>query len=54
MRQPVSRRRAIEAPTDEARSIAVLETIRTLIPAKPVQHVVTTHHHFDHIGGLGT
>jgi glyoxylase-like metal-dependent hydrolase (beta-lactamase superfamily II) len=44
----------IEAPTDEARSIAVLETIRTLIPAKPVQHVVTTHHHFDHIGGLRT
>jgi glyoxylase-like metal-dependent hydrolase (beta-lactamase superfamily II) len=44
----------IEAPTDEARSLAVIDAIHTLIPSKPIRYVVTTHHHFDHIGGLRT
>ena len=44
----------VEAPGDEARSLAVLAEARTLAPDKPVRYVLTTHHHFDHIGGLRT
>ena len=44
----------VEAPADEARSLAVLAEARTLAPGKPVRYVLTTHHHFDHIGGLRT
>jgi glyoxylase-like metal-dependent hydrolase (beta-lactamase superfamily II) len=44
----------VEAPLDEARSLAVLAEVRNLVPDKPVRYVLTTHHHFDHIGGLRT
>jgi glyoxylase-like metal-dependent hydrolase (beta-lactamase superfamily II) len=44
----------VEAPLDEVRSQAVLAEVRKLAPNKPVRYVVTTHHHFDHIGGLRT
>jgi len=43
-----------EAPLDEARSLAVLAEARRLVPDKPVRYVLTTHHHFDHVGGLRT
>ncbi|MBI3683060.1 MAG: MBL fold metallo-hydrolase [Acidobacteria bacterium] len=43
---------AIEAPLSEERSLAVLAEIRKLIPNKPVKYVVSTHHHFDHSGGV--
>lgn len=42
----------IEAPWDEARTLAVLAAARALRPAKPVTHVVCTHHHWDHAGGI--
>jgi len=41
-----------EGPQNEARSLAVNELIRKTVPAKPIRHVVNTHHHFDHSGGL--
>ena len=41
-----------EAPLDEQRSKAVLAEVRKLAADKPVRYVLTTHHHFDHIGGL--
>jgi glyoxylase-like metal-dependent hydrolase (beta-lactamase superfamily II) len=44
----------IEAPLNEARSVAVLAEVSRLIPNKPVRYVVNTHHHFDHSGGLRT
>jgi glyoxylase-like metal-dependent hydrolase (beta-lactamase superfamily II) len=44
----------IEAPLDEARSIAVIDEVRKLVPNKLIQYVVNTHHHFDHSGGLRT
>jgi glyoxylase-like metal-dependent hydrolase (beta-lactamase superfamily II) len=44
----------VEAPLTEARSMAVLAEARKLVPNKPLSHVVTTHHHFDHTGGLRT
>jgi glyoxylase-like metal-dependent hydrolase (beta-lactamase superfamily II) len=43
-----------EAPGNENRSLAVLAEAKTLAPNKPVRYVLTTHHHFDHIGGLRT
>jgi glyoxylase-like metal-dependent hydrolase (beta-lactamase superfamily II) len=42
----------IEAPLDEARSNAVMNEVRRLIPNKPLRYVVNTHHHFDIAGGL--
>ena len=44
----------IEAPLDEARSLAVIGTIGRLIPRKPIKFVINTHTHFDHAGGLRT
>ena len=44
----------VEAPLDEARSLAVIAEARKLVPNKPLRYVLTTHHHFDHIGGLRT
>lgn len=44
----------VEAPQDEARSIAVIAEARRRIPNKPIRYIVNTHHHFDHSGGLRT
>ena len=44
----------VEAPNNEARSLAVIEEARRLAPNKPIQYVINTHHHFDHAGGLRT
>lgn len=43
-----------EAPTSEARSLAVIEAIARLMPGKPIRYLVNSHQHFDHIGGLRT
>ena len=44
----------VEAPLDEARSEAVIAEAGRLVPNKPIRYVLTTHHHFDHTGGLRT
>ncbi|HJZ71222.1 MAG TPA: MBL fold metallo-hydrolase [Vicinamibacterales bacterium] len=44
----------VEAPLNEERSLAVLAEARKLAPGKPVRYILTTHHHFDHTGGLRT
>jgi glyoxylase-like metal-dependent hydrolase (beta-lactamase superfamily II) len=42
----------VEAPQSDARTLAVIQRARTLRPGKPVRAVITTHHHFDHTGGV--
>lgn len=42
----------IEAPQNDARTLAVIAKARELRPGKPLTHVVNTHHHFDHSGGV--
>ena len=44
----------IEAPLDEARSMAVIAESKKLAPNKPIKYLINTHHHFDHSGGLRT
>jgi glyoxylase-like metal-dependent hydrolase (beta-lactamase superfamily II) len=44
----------VEAPQNEARSLAVIAEVKRLIPNKRIKYVVNTHHHFDHSGGLRT
>ena len=41
----------IEAPVDDARTLAVIARARQL-SARPLTHVVVTHHHLDHSGGV--
>jgi glyoxylase-like metal-dependent hydrolase (beta-lactamase superfamily II) len=42
----------VEAPQSEARTLAVIDKARTLVPGKPVDVVINTHHHFDHSAGI--
>jgi len=41
-----------EAPLNETRSKAVIDKARSLSSSKPLTHVIISHHHFDHSGGL--
>ena len=41
-----------EAPGDERRSLAVIEEVVKLAPGKPIRWLISSHPHFDHIGGL--
>ena len=43
-----------EAPGDEKRSLAVIEEVAKLAPDKPIRWLISSHPHFDHIGGLRT
>jgi glyoxylase-like metal-dependent hydrolase (beta-lactamase superfamily II) len=44
----------IEGPLTEERSLAVIAEAKKLVPNKPIKYLVSTHHHFDHTGGLRT
>jgi glyoxylase-like metal-dependent hydrolase (beta-lactamase superfamily II) len=42
----------IEAPQNDARTLAVIAKAREVRPGKPLTQVVNSHHHFDHSGGI--
>jgi glyoxylase-like metal-dependent hydrolase (beta-lactamase superfamily II) len=42
----------VEAPQSTRRFQAVLDTLRRRFPTKRVSEVVSTHHHWDHTGGI--
>jgi len=44
----------VEAPQNEARSLAVIAKVKETIPDKPIRFLINTHAHFDHSGGLRT
>ncbi len=44
----------VEAPQNQARTLAVFNQLRTMFPNKAVKYVVNSHNHFDHLGGLRT
>ena len=44
----------VDVPNTEARAAAVLAKAKELIPNKPIRYVVTSHHHWDHLGGIRT
>ena len=44
----------VEPPLNEARSKAVLAELEELWPGVPVSHLILTHHHYDHMGGIRT
>jgi glyoxylase-like metal-dependent hydrolase (beta-lactamase superfamily II) len=43
-----------EAPGNETRSLAVIDAVTGLAPGKPIRWLISSHPHFDHIGGLRT
>jgi len=44
----------VESPQNEQRALAVIAEVHKLFPNKPIRYVVSSHHHFDHLGGLRT
>jgi glyoxylase-like metal-dependent hydrolase (beta-lactamase superfamily II) len=44
----------VDTPQTEQRALAVIAKAKELIPDKPIRYVVTSHHHWDHLGGIRT
>jgi len=44
----------VEAPLNDGRSLAVINEVKKLVPAKPIRYLINSHHHFDHSGGVRT
>lgn len=42
----------VEAPQNDTRTLAAIESARRLRPDRPLTALVNTHHHFDHAGGV--
>ena len=42
----------VETPLNDARTQAVIEHVKDLVPGKPIRIVVNSHQHFDHAGGV--
>jgi glyoxylase-like metal-dependent hydrolase (beta-lactamase superfamily II) len=44
----------VDTPLTQARALAVIAKAKESIPGKPIRYVVTSHHHWDHLGGIRT
>jgi glyoxylase-like metal-dependent hydrolase (beta-lactamase superfamily II) len=42
----------VETPLNDARTQAVIDHAKTLVPNKPIRYAVNSHAHFDHSGGV--
>src|SRR6202008_4685453 len=42
----------VDTPNTQARGEGVRAKAKEVIPNKPVKYVVTSHHHWDHLGGI--
>ncbi len=42
----------VESPLYDKRAAPVLAEVKRLVPGKPIRFVISSHHHFDHAGGL--
>ncbi|PYR82956.1 MAG: MBL fold metallo-hydrolase, partial [Acidobacteria bacterium] len=42
----------VDVPNNVPRASAVLAKAKELVPNKPIRYVVTSHHHWDHLGGI--
>ena len=42
----------IESPQNETRGLAAIAKARETVPGKPLTHLINTHHHYDHSGGV--
>ncbi|MBI4264045.1 MAG: MBL fold metallo-hydrolase [Acidobacteria bacterium] len=41
-----------DTPNNEQRGAAVIAKAKETIPNKPIRYIVTSHHHWDHLGGI--
>lgn len=44
----------VDAPLEAGRQEAILAWASATFPGKPISHVLVTHHHTDHVGGIRT
>jgi glyoxylase-like metal-dependent hydrolase (beta-lactamase superfamily II) len=42
----------VETPLNDARTLAVIDAVKALVPGKAIRYAINSHQHFDHSGGV--